>query len=87
MDLTAKVEKRGRDRQRYASMRPPSGFPALRISAIAWSPDALKRFAIVNLKSVHPGDSIEGAMVSEIQSDGIVFKWQGSEYKILMSRH
>jgi len=73
--------------ERFAVTHAPSGSPALKISAIAWSNDTSKRFAIVNLRSVHEGDSIEGALVHEIHEDGIVFKWQGDNYKILMSRH
>ena len=73
--------------ERFAVTHAPSGSPALKISAIAWSNDTSKRFAIVNLRSVHEGDSIEGALVHEIHEDGIVFKWQGDDYKILMSRH
>ena len=77
----------GMEGTRAVSVRRPPGSPALKISAIAWSSDTQKRFAVVNLKSVREGDSIEGALVAEIQSEGIVFRWQGSEYKLLMSGH
>lgn len=87
MQRTVKSERRSRAGERtYAAQTPPN-FPALKISAVAWSPDSVKRFAVVNLRSVHEGDSIEGAVVSEIQLDGVIFKWQGNEYRLLMSRH
>jgi|YNPNPStandDraft_1061719.scaffolds.fasta_scaffold11235_4 hypothetical protein len=67
--------------------RVPAGFPSLKISAIVWSADSEKRFAVVNLRSVREGDAIEGAVVSEIQTDGVVFRWQGNDYRLSMSRH
>lgn len=72
---------------RSVTSRVPAGFPSLKISAIVWSSDSEKRFAVVNLRSVREGDAIEGAVVSEIQNDGVVFRWQGNEYRLSMSRH
>lgn len=83
----ARSERRNTAGERDYAAQLPQDFPALKISAVAWSSDTLKRFAIVNLKSVHEGDSIDGAVVSEIQIDGVIFKWRGNEYRLLMSRH
>ena len=56
----------------------------LRISAIVWSPDRGKRFAIVNLKTVYAGDSVAGARVEEILEDEVVFEKGGERFSVGM---
>ncbi len=56
----------------------------LRISAIVWSPNREKRFAIVNLKTVYEGDSVGGSRVMEILEDDVIFEKAGSRFSVGM---
>jgi hypothetical protein len=56
----------------------------LKISAIVWSPDRSKRFAIVNLKTVYAGDRIAGSRVVEIGEDALVFDREGDQFSVGM---
>jgi hypothetical protein len=57
----------------------------IRINAIAWSRDREQRFALVNLKTVHEGDRVEGLSVVEIEEDGVVFERGGTKYRVRLS--
>jgi hypothetical protein len=57
----------------------------IKINAIAWSRDRKQRFALVNLKTVHEGDQVEGLAVVEIQEDGVVFEQGGTKYRVTLS--
>ena len=54
----------------------------IKINAIAYSRDERSRFAVVNLKTVHEGDRVEGLAVVEIQENGIVFEEGGTKYRV-----
>ena len=56
----------------------------IKISAIVWSAEKANRFAMINLKTVYEGDSIDGKGIVEIQQDGIVFMEGNDQYKILL---
>lgn len=58
----------------------------LKVSAIVWSSDRDKRFAVVNLKTVHEGDLIGDLAVVEIMEDGIVFGDNGEEFMVRLGR-
>jgi hypothetical protein len=57
----------------------------IRINAIAWSRDKSQRFALVNLKTVHEGDRVQGLSVVEIEEDGVVFEQGGTKYRVRLS--
>ena len=57
----------------------------IKINAIAWSRDRNKRFALVNLKTVHEGDQVQGLSVVEIEEDGVVFEQGGTKYRVRLS--
>jgi len=56
----------------------------IRIAAIVWSPKREKRFAIVNLKTVYVGDSVEDSEVVEIREDEVVFERDGERFSVGM---
>lgn len=58
----------------------------IKINAIAWSPAKDRRFALVNLKTVHEGDQIEGLSVVAIEEDGVVFEREGTKYRVSLGR-
>jgi len=58
----------------------------IKINAIAYSRDEGSRFAVVNLKTVHEGDQVEGLAVVEIQENGIVFEEGGTKYRVLLGK-
>jgi len=58
----------------------------IKINAIAYSRDERNRFALVNLKTVHEGDRVEGLAVVEIQENGIVFEEGGTKYRVLLGK-
>jgi hypothetical protein len=60
--------------------------PEIKINAIAYSRDEDARFAVVNLKTVHVGDQVEGLAVVEIQENGIIFEEGGTKYKVLLGK-
>ncbi len=58
----------------------------IKINAIAYSRDERSRFAVVNLKTVHEGDQVEGLAVVEIEENGIVFEEGGTKYRVSLGR-
>jgi hypothetical protein len=58
----------------------------IKINAIAYSRDERNRFAVVNLKTVHEGDRVEGLAVVEIQENGVVIEEGGTKYRVLLGR-
>jgi hypothetical protein len=58
----------------------------IKINAIAYSGDERNRFAVVNLKTVHEGDRVEGLVVVEILENGIVFEEGGTKYRVLLGK-
>jgi hypothetical protein len=59
----------------------------IRISAIVWSPNRDKRFAIVNMKTVHAGDPVDGNTVVEIGEDAVVFEKEGTRFSVGIHGH
>ncbi|MBW2193713.1 MAG: general secretion pathway protein GspB, partial [Deltaproteobacteria bacterium] len=55
----------------------------LRLQAIAWSEDPKQRMAVINNNIVREGGSVEGAAVTHIGEDMVVFKREGEEWKQL----
>jgi hypothetical protein len=58
----------------------------IKINAIAYSRDDRSRFAVVNLKTVHEGDELEGLAVVAIQENGIVFEREGTKYRVRLGK-
>lgn len=58
----------------------------IKINAIAYSRERNGRFAVVNLKTVHEGDQVEGLAVVEIEENGIVFEQAGTKYRVTLGR-
>lgn len=58
----------------------------IKINAIAYSRDENSRFAVVNLKTIHEGDRVEGLAVVEIQENGIVFEEGGTKYRVSLGK-
>ena len=58
----------------------------IRINAIAYSREERNRFAVVNLKTVHEGDQVDGLAVVEIQENGIVFEEGGTKYRVSLGK-
>jgi len=58
----------------------------VKISAIVWSAQSDRRFAVVNLKTVHEGDRVGDLDVVEIQEDGILFEEGGKAFKVMLGR-
>ncbi len=57
--------------------------PEFKVSAHFYSPDAKVRFARINDKILHEGDSLnEGLKVEEINSNGTVFNYQGHRFLV-----
>ena len=69
--------------QRSTSGHKQSG---LKVSAIVWSHDRDKRFAVVNLKTVYEGDLIGDLAVVEILEDGIVFEEEGETFEVMLGK-
>jgi len=59
---------------------------AIKINAIAWDPEEEGSFAVINLRTVHRGDLIDGLLVDEIQENGIIFKKDGLRTKVVLNR-
>ena len=58
----------------------------IKINAIAYSRDRNNRFAVVNLKTIHEGDQVEGLSVVEIEENGIVFEQAGTKYRVSLGK-
>ncbi len=54
----------------------------LTLQAIAWDPDARKRFAVVNNQIVREGQSVNGKLVERIAEDRIIVARGGRRWKI-----
>jgi general secretion pathway protein B len=55
--------------------------PEFKVSAHFYSPDVKARFARINDRILHEGDSLnEGLKVEEINSNGTVFNYQGHRF-------
>jgi hypothetical protein len=63
-----------------------AGETGLRISAIVWSPNRQKRFAIVNLKTVHEGDLVDDGRVVQIREDEVIFEKAGRRFSVGMGK-
>lgn len=55
----------------------------LKLQAIAWSENPELRMAVINNNIVREGGSVEGAAVTHIGEDMVVFKKEGEEWKQL----
>jgi len=58
----------------------------IKINAIAYSRDRNNRFAVVNLKTIHEGDQVEGLSVVEIEENGIVLEQAGTKYRVSLGK-
>jgi hypothetical protein len=61
----------------------PEAWPiTLTVKAIFYS--KTRPHALVNGKTVEPGDKIDGVLVTEIKSDRVLFGWHGQSKEVLM---
>ena len=58
----------------------------IRLQAIAWSPVALDRRAVINEEIVCEGETIAGLSIVAINLDDVVFNQQGRLFKALLGR-
>ncbi len=59
----------------------PDGAPFLKVTGIAYRKNPAERIAIINDLPVMQGTIIEGARVTEILPEKIVFNWQGDLFE------
>jgi hypothetical protein len=57
-------------------------FPALTVKAIFYNKTS--PWALVNGKTVEPGDKIDGALIKSIEQDRVVVTWNGETKELLM---
>ena len=58
----------------------------LKIQAIAWSPVAQDRMAVVNSRIVNEGDKVDGFFVVAIRRDDLVVREKGKVYRVIFGR-
>jgi general secretion pathway protein B len=58
--------------------------PPLKVSMFVWSPEPVRRFAIVDGNRVGEGALLAGGTVVEIRPDGVVLELQGR--RVLLAR-
>ena len=73
-----------RPQKREPVIRTAGSEAGIRISAIVWSSNPEKRFAIVNLKTVYAGDLVGGRKVVSIREEAVVFEEFGDKFQVKM---
>ncbi|QSA96906.1 general secretion pathway protein GspB [Methylococcus sp. EFPC2] len=65
------------------SETPPRGLSELKINVLAYSSSPEERFAIINMVKYGKGDRLPGgAVLAEIQADGVVLELRGSRFRL-----
>jgi hypothetical protein len=54
----------------------------LKLQALAWSDDAVKRMAVINGRIVHEGESVEGYQVVEIRVEDVIVNAAGKSWRL-----
>ena len=67
--------------------RPPKTYDRiadskLKLQALAWSDDAVRRMAVINGRIVHEGESVEGYQVVEIRVEDVIVNAAGKSWRL-----
>jgi hypothetical protein len=54
----------------------------LKLQALAWSDDAVRRMAVINGRIVHEGDSVDGYQVVEIRAEDVIVNEGGKSWRL-----
>jgi hypothetical protein len=54
----------------------------LKLQALAWSDDAVRRMAVINGRIVHEGEAVEGYQVVEIRVEDVIVKAGGKSWRL-----
>jgi hypothetical protein len=54
----------------------------LKLQALAWSDDSVRRMAVINGRIVHEGDSVDGYQVVEIRTEEVIVKAGGKSWRL-----
>ena len=54
----------------------------LKLQALAWSDDAVRRMAVINGRIVHEGDSVDGYQVLKIRSEDVIVEADGKSWRL-----
>jgi len=54
----------------------------LKLQALAWSDDAVRRMAVINGRIVHEGESVDGYQVVEIRADDVIVNEGGKSWRL-----
>ena len=60
-----------------------AGLPPIELNAHVWSEDPAKRFVMVDMRVVRPGESVQdGLRLTAVTPDGAVFDWRGTHFLV-----
>ena len=54
----------------------------LKLQALAWSDDAVRRMAVINGRIVHEGESVDGYQVVEIRAEDVIVNEGGKSWRL-----
>lgn len=54
----------------------------LKLQALAWSDDTVKRMAVINGRIVHEGESVDGYQVVEIRAEEVIVNAGGKSWRL-----
>ncbi len=54
----------------------------LKLQALAWSDDAVRRMAVINGRIVHEGESVDGYQVVKIRAEDVIVKEGGKSWRL-----
>jgi hypothetical protein len=58
----------------------------LKVQALAWSPKAEDRMAVINTRIVHEGDKVNGFTVLAIGSDDVIVRDKDIKFRVTFGR-
>ena len=75
---SAKQPAQPRSRETYDRITDPK----LKLQALAWSDDAVRRMAVINGRIVHEGESVDGYQVVEIRMEDVIVNAGGKSWRL-----
>jgi len=57
--------------------------PQMKLQAITWSKEPLKRIAVINNKILRQGEAVDGYRIDTINQDDVILKERGRRWKLL----
>ena len=57
--------------------------PKMKLQAITWSKDPLKRVVVINNRILRQGDSVQGYRIDSINQDDVVLSDAGEQWKLI----